>query len=234
MRIACDGSVLVACDGSVTPVPGASFRTLGDGSVRELSSLLLLGDGSVRPGTELPASLDGILLSALTFSPNPYLEATVTVSDLGAPSSFALTFSGPLVLGSNAFAFALEGSATLTDAEGNGVSAGALSLFGLNGLVFGAVDDVGLASLGSGGLDSAGTHPLGQATGTESCVACTFQTLGIGFDGSGGGDMYVMNARLDITELNAVPEPGTLALLGLGLAGLAWRAKHSPIRRSIV
>ncbi len=219
--IACDGSVLVACDGSVRPVPNASFRTLGDGSVRELTPLVLLGDGSVRIGSELPSDIDGINLSALTFSPNPFVSAAVTTLDFDSPSTFLLTFFGPLFLGANAFDFELTGSATLTDAEGNGVSAGQVSQFGLNGLVFGAVDGVGLAALGAGGLSGAGNYPLGSAAGTGSCVACSSQTLSIGFLGSGGGDRNSVDARLDLTAAAAIPEPGTLALLGLSLAGLA-------------
>jgi len=223
--IACDGSVLVACDGSVTPVPYASFRTLGDGSVRELTPLWLLGDGSVRTGSELPAGVDRINLSALTFSPNPFLAAAVSALDFGSQTTFLFTFSGPLILGANAFDFVLDGSATLIDAERDGVNAGEVSQFALNGLVFGAVDFVGLASLGSGGLTVPGVSSLGSATGAGSCVACASQALGIGFVGSGGGDQIVVDAKLDLTAA-AVPEPGTLALIGFGLAGLAAARKR--------
>jgi hypothetical protein len=223
----CDGSVLVACDGSVLPVPGASFRTLGDGSVRELTDLLLLGDGSVRTGSELPSDMDGILLSALTFSPNPLLSASVNVVDFGAGTDFAITFSGLLALGGDSFDYTLSGNAELTDASGDGVSAADRSVFGLDGLLFGAVDLVGLAALGSGGLSSPGSHPFAPATGAASCIACAIQVLAISFGGSGGGDQFAFSSQLDIERaISAVPEPGTMGLLGLGLALLYARRRR--------
>lgn len=176
----CDGSVLVACDGSVTPSPGVSFRTVGDGSVRELTPFWLLGDGSVRLGNDRPTETDGILLSSLTFSPNPFIAATVSFLDLGSPSSLLVTFFGPLDLGSTQFDFSLEGTATLSDAEGNGVSAGEIFHDGVNGFVFGAVDLVGLAAIGAGDLNGGGDHPLGTSTGGGSCVACANQSVTIG------------------------------------------------------
>jgi hypothetical protein len=222
----CDGSVLVACDGSVLPVPGASFRTLGDGSVRDMTQLLLLGDGSVRTGSELPSDMDGILLSALTFSPNPFLEASVSIVDHGASTTFLMDFIGPLDLGTDEFDYTLEGSATLTDATGDGVSAGSVTAFGLSGIAIGAVDFVGLASLGSAGLSGDGAQSLGQKTGSGNCATCANQSLSIGLVGGGGGDQYVVNARLDLSAATAVPEPGTLGLLGLGLAVLFARRRQ--------
>lgn len=225
----CDGSVLVACDGSVAPAPDIAFRTLGDGSVQVLTPFWVLGDGSVRTGTEMPLSADGIYLSALTFSPNPYLAATVNFVDFGTSSNMLVNFVGPLILGANAFEFVLDATATLTDTEGNGVSAGKATQFGLDGIVIGAVDFVGLASLASGGLSGAGGYDLGLATGAGSCSPCGTQSLAIGLSGSGGGDQFLVDARLDLKEVNLVPEPGTLALLGLGLSGLAAAVKRKQL-----
>jgi hypothetical protein len=191
--------------------------------VRELTPIALLGDGSVRTlgdGSVLPAG-DVIAVNSLTFVPNPFLDAGVGILDFGAPTTFLATFSGPLILGASDFTYDLTATATLTDGGRDGVSMGAVSAFGLSGLVFGAVDGVGVGAIGAGGLSGAGTTVLAPAAGAGSCVACANQALAIGFQGSGFGDQYLVNARLDLGAATAVPAPGSLALLAAGLFGLA-------------
>jgi hypothetical protein len=224
----CDGSVRVVCDGSVRVINGASFRTLGDGSVREVTPMALLGDGSVRlgDGSVIPADQDGIALTSLTFSPNPFIAGTVSVVDTGTPTPFIITFGGSLALGATDFSYALSGSATLTDAAGDGVSMGEVNLLGLStkGLVAGGVDGGGVATIGST-LTGNGTTPLTPTSGTGSCVACAVQFLALGFEGSGGGDTYALSGRFDIEVATPVPAPAPLGLLasGLVLLGLARR-----------
>ena len=220
VRIACDGSVLVACDGSVTPVANALAEVSGDGSVRLRTQITLFGDGSVRvgDGSVMPGQ-DALLLDALSFSPNPFIEALLGVTDFGAASTFLVTFGGPLTLGTNAFTYDLTGSATLTDASGDGITIGAVAQFGLpNGLIAGVVDGLGVASTG-GTLAAEGTFPLTPASGSESCVGCAFQLLAFGFEASGGGDQYAMSGRFDINPVS-VPAPAPLGLLAAGLVML--------------
>jgi hypothetical protein len=221
----CDGSVRI-CDGSVIPTPVAAVAA--DGSVRLRTQIALLGDGSVRlgDGSVIPADQDGIALTSLTFSPNPFIAGTVSVVDTGTPTPFIITFGGSLALGATDFSYALSGSATLTDAAGDGVSMGEVNLLGLStkGLVAGGVDGGGVATIGST-LTGNGTTPLTPTSGTGSCVACAVQFLALGFEGSGGGDTYALSGRFDIEVATPVPAPAPLGLLasGLVLLGLARR-----------
>lgn len=230
----CDGSVLVACDGSVVPAPNALAAVAGDGSVRLTRAITLLGDGSVRAGdgsvrlgdgSVAPApntdNLGSILLSSLSFSPNPFISASVSVVDNGAPTNFLITFGGSLALGGTAFTYELTGSATLTDATGDGVSLTAQPLLGLPtaGIIAGGIDAGGVAVIGST-LTGGGTTTLPPASGAGTCASCTLQILAIGIQGSGNGDQYAVTGTFDITAPTAVPAPAPLGLLAVGLLGL--------------
>ncbi|MCU0987861.1 MAG: hypothetical protein MUC89_23555 [Acetobacteraceae bacterium] len=226
---ACDGSVR-SCDGSVIPSTG---WVLGDGSVRLRSPIVMFGDGSVRAGdgSVIPTGQDGVAQDALAlrqlgFSANPFIQGAVSVTDNGTPTNFLVTFGGPLSLGATNFTYALTGSATLTDATGDGVSMTAQSLLGLPtaGLIAGGIDGVGVAVTGST-LTGSGTTVLPTASGVGNCVACAVQVLAMAISGSGFGDQYAVTGTFDITEPTSVPAPAPLGLLatGLVLLGLVRR-----------
>jgi hypothetical protein len=221
---ACDGSVLVACDGSVQPIADVTFRTLGDGSVRDLTPIALLADGSVRAlGGAESTTAEGIYLNSLNFSPNPLLSVSIAAVDVGDPSTFVLSFIGSLSLGGNTYAYDLTGTAELRDAGQDGISMTTTTLFGLDGLVAGAVDGSGIAAIGET-ISAAGTFTLPGTSGIGGCAACTSFGISLGFTGSGNGDTYTITSVFDLTP---VPTPAPLGLLvagALGLFGLRARA----------
>lgn len=228
VRVACDGSVLLACDGSVTPIANAVARVENDGSGQLITPITLLGDGSVRvgDGSVIPGQ-DALVLSALSFSPNPFISLLLSVLDSGDPTTFAVSAFVPLSLGANDYTYELSGSAELTDAAGDGVSMGATSMGGLNGLIGGSVDGLVIDALGASGLTGAGLFVLPTASGAGSCLSCSSQALSVGFLGSGGDDRFLVHSRLDLAAARTVPEPATLGLMAAALimSGAARRRR---------
>lgn len=232
--VACDGSVSVACDGSVLPVPvsGARAAVLGDGSVRLVTPLVMLGDGSVRvgDGSVVPATDNGLLLPAVSFSPFPEIVASVGIVDNGAPTTFIVTFGTPMILDGPGYTYSLSGGGTLTDLTGNGVSLTQQPFQGGDGVFFGLVDNVLVAETGTSASfpppATGGVPPFvypytaSDAAGTGSCAACSLLVLSFAFAGSGDGDRADLQATFDVDAVS-VPAPAPLGILAAGLIGLA-------------
>ena len=81
----------------------------------------------------------------------------------------------------------------------------------------GATFSPGASGEAYGPYHTAGTYLIGSAS--------TMQ-IGVSFLGSGAGDTYSLSTSFTV---NPVPEPGTLALFGFGLAGAAasYRRKRA-------
>jgi hypothetical protein len=156
-----------------------------------------------------------------------FVSYTVSVTDEGDPSTFGFSFATPITPIAGLASFSFTGDFTLTDGRTDGVS---VANSGLRPEYWRISTGNPLASVGDVGgvatLVGTGPHSF-TASGTFDCASigqCNFLQLEVYFTASGGGDRVLSTGRLDLDPL-LVPEPGSLALVALGLAGLGRRRK---------
>ena len=129
------------------------------------------------------------------------------------PVTFYITLAEPITVGTT---YTLTVDVFQTDNFTG--SEATISLYGSDaGFGTALVENAGIAPPQNGTLFDQTvmfTATAGQATG---------QTLGIALTGSGGTQVRFDNVRLDAT---AVPEPGAMALLGLGGLGFLTRRRR--------
>jgi hypothetical protein len=166
-------------------------------------------------------------INQITFSGqvDPMLVYAIAFADLGAPSTFAWSFSVPVAGGPYNTATHTM-SASLTDGGDGTVSF--LPSGGASDITFAFVDltNLGLDLGGAGctaGPGSSTCPPGGggfSETGAFGPLSPATMTVSGSFDGSGDFDTYGVTGSLSISD-TAIPEPATGLAVGLGVIALA-------------
>jgi len=168
----------------------------------------------------------GLLTTALLAGPAGAHAASISyflgIFDIESPSSFGFSFFAPITPITGLATYSFTGSFSLTGAGSDGGSIGPsglpefwrLSVFSPETIL----DDVGGTTI----LTGAGPHSF-TASGSFDCATlggCSAMQLDVFFTTLGETDGVSSIGTFTLDPAFAVPEPGTLALLGLGLAGI--------------
>jgi hypothetical protein len=197
------------------PVPSTVQRTASQGGA---AGAVLDGgtDGGALTGTLPGGNIGGFsALSGATAVPGAY---GVGAAPVAAGTTFAATGAGVMQCSGADVCDAIRSEAAFQLSGGNDVAAAALRQeFGGDEIAGTVIDAFGI-ELGNGVFDC------------DAVGGCTFLTFDLSFLLSGGGDAAALVARIQIDQLDEVPEPAALALFGGTLAALALarRRRRAP------
>jgi hypothetical protein len=189
--------------------PGGAFldQVFTTDAYRIAVTATLNPDASIRFGmnvTNFGADALAVLLH-LGVGVNPFTGPTVAKSGIG----------GALTAGPNGPAGVRLGADVLPDVDGDG--ANEIFISGFNGIPFGL--DLGLTSSTPGLYGPFNGGPISGPTGP----AFTLLDMTLAYTLSGGGDVVDLQG---FTEVQPVPEPATLGLVGMGLLAVARRRRQ--------
>ncbi len=162
---------------------------------------------------------------------DPYIDGAALFTDAGAPTTFLVTFAIPLIVSPGDLDYTLDGK---VDGKREARQFTKYTLNSNAGHFFGLLGDsvppdiVAVTAVSESLPADASEADIVAPTvnGTTNCLTCDLFGLAMGFSGGGQGSMYAISGRFDVIEANSVPEPGTVALIGLGLAGLSFRRRR--------
>ena len=181
------------------------------------------------------STLLALLATSATAHAGPFLDFSFSAANFSEnPEPFTFTFSQAYTLGPYD-TLTHEFSTTISDLDGNG-GAAAIPIDAFMSIPFIDAAAVGAAGLGSGctPLDAPFFTNLVCDPFASTSVSVTTLTDGlfgvvVSFTLS-GGDAIIGQGRVELLNSQAVPEPVTLSLLGLGLLVVAARRRHADSR----
>ena len=204
------------------------------GTLITAGSLILTGTGSIGNGSlavSQGATFSVSGLTAGTYTHGAALSGGGTINASGktfvangtvnpGDGVGTLSVTGNLTLGSIA-------STTLTI---NGTTGGSFDTIAVTGaLAYGGGLSLSFGSIMGSGITNLDLIDFGSFSGAFSSVTLTGAYAGALslveniWSGDVGGQTFTFDQSTGVLNTTAVPEPGTMALLGLGLAVLLWR-----------